>query len=254
MKIAVAGGTGTVGRYVVSVARSGGAEIVSLSRKDGIDLVTGRGLRAALDGVDTVIDVAGVETLSEKAAVEFFRATTTNLLDAERAAGIHHHIALSIVGVDRVAAGYYAGKLAQERLVERGPIPWTILRATQFHEFAAQILARGAFGPLAVVPTMTTQPIAAREVAEVLVAIAHGEPQRHAPDLGGPQVEQLRGLVRAYARATHARRWIVGVALPGKFGGAMRDGTLIPAQDAQHGKQTFTDWLQSADFAATARA
>ena len=136
MNIAVAGGTGKVGQHVVSVARERGHTVTSLSRGEGVDLVTGRGLDSALDGVDTVIDLASIQTLSAKASVDFFTATTGNLLKAGKAAGIPHYVALSIVGADKAAVGYYAGKMAQEGLVGNGDVPWTILRATQFHEFA----------------------------------------------------------------------------------------------------------------------
>ncbi len=162
MKIAVAGGTGAVGRHVVDVARETGHESVVLTRSTGVDLVAGEGLADALPGVDAVIDVASVQTMSDAASRAFFGAVTRNLLAAETAAGVGHHVALSIVGVDDAPYAYYAGKVLQEQLVEAGPVPWTILRATQFHEFAAQLHARMRFGPIVVVPALQSQPVAAR--------------------------------------------------------------------------------------------
>ena len=183
MNIAVAGGTGTVGRHVVRIARARGHRVVSLSRAEGVDLVDGNGLAEALSGVDTVIDVANTQTLNGKKSVVFFTAVTGNLLQQGKAAGVRHHVALSIVGADKAAAGYYAGKLAQEKLVRDSDLPWTILRATQFHEFAEQMLQRSSLGPLVLVPRMATQPVAAREVAEALVDAAEAGPRGRAADL-----------------------------------------------------------------------
>ncbi|MEU3473853.1 NAD(P)H-binding protein [Rhodococcus sp. NPDC006774] len=141
MKLAVAGGTGTVGVHVVEVARQRGHEVVVLSRSAGVDLVSGSGLSDALAGVDAVVDVASTQTISAKESMSFFAAVTRNLLTAEGAAGVGHHVALSIVGIDRAPHSYYAGKVEQERIIRAGTVPWTILRATQFHEFAGQIRA-----------------------------------------------------------------------------------------------------------------
>jgi uncharacterized protein YbjT (DUF2867 family) len=245
MNIAVAGGTGAVGRFVVSIARERGHRVVVLSRADGVDLVTGEGLPDALEGVDAVIDVASIQTLSAKASVQFFSATTRNLLQAEKSAGVRHHVALSIVGTEKAAAGYYAGKLAQEQLVSNGAAPWTILRATQFHEFAQQVLARSSVGPLAFVPRMATQPVAAREVAEALVDAAEAGPQGRITDLGGPRMEQLVDIVRAYAAKSGQRKLVLGFTAPGKLWHAMRSGALLPEPGAAVGRQTFEEWLEA---------
>jgi len=243
MRIAVAGGTGTVGRQVVDVLRERGHEYVILTRSAGVDLVTGVGLAGALAGVDTVIDVASIQTLSDAASREFFGTVTRHLLDAEVDAGVGRHVALSIVGVDDAPHGYYAGKLLQERLVEAGPVPWTILRATQFHEFSSQILERMKVGPLVIVPRMQSQPVAAREVAERLVGLATGAPAGRVADLAGPRVERLADLVRRYARAAGRSGRVVEVPLPGAYGRSMRDGTLLPRPEAELGVQTFEAWL-----------
>jgi uncharacterized protein YbjT (DUF2867 family) len=245
MNIAVAGGTGAVGRFVVSIARERGYRVGVLSRADGVDLVTGEGLPEALEGVDTVIDVASIQTLSAKASVQFFSATTRNLLRAGKAAGGQHHLALSIVGAEKAALGYYAGKLAQEQLVSMGDVPWTILRATQFHEFAQQVLARSSVGPVALVPRMATQPVAAREVAEALVDAAEAGPQGRVTDLGGPRVEQLVDMVRAYAGKSGQRKRVLGFTAPGRLWHAMRSGALLAEPGAAVGRQTFQEWLEA---------
>ncbi|OZC82899.1 3-beta hydroxysteroid dehydrogenase [Rhodococcus sp. 06-418-5] len=242
MKLAVAGGTGTVGVHVVEVARERGHEVVVLSRSAGVDLVSGSGLPDALSGVDAVIDVASTQTISAKESTAFFAAVTRNLLTAEGAAGVRHHVALSIVGIDKAPYAYYAGKVEQERLVRAGAVPWTILRATQFHEFAAQIRSQTSFGPLTVVPRMVSQPIAAREVAERLIDLAERPPAGRVADLGGPREERMAKMVRRYARAIGARGPVLEVPLPGAYGRAMRDGTLVTAQDSDHGLQTFDQW------------
>lgn len=243
MRIAVAGGSGQVGAHVVDVARERGHEAIVLTRGTGVDLVAGTGVAEALTGVDVVIDVASVTTLDADESIAFFSAITSTLLDAETAAGVGHHLALSIVGVDRAPWGYYAGKEAQERLIERGDVPWTILRATQFHEFTEQIYERATIGPLHVAPKMRTQPIAAREVAEHLVSLAEAGPAGRVRDLGGPREERLVDMVRGLARRRGSRAWIPAIPLPGASGRAQRDGSLLPGPDAVHGTQTFAEWL-----------
>lgn len=147
MRIAVAGGTGTVGRHVVAIARERGHHVVSLSRTEGVDLVNGRGLDQALQDVETVIDVSGIQALSAKKAVDFFTNATQNLLAAEKTAGVTHHVALSIAGIDNADSGLYAGKLVQEDEVRHGGIPWTLLRSTQFHEFVPMSIKAASLGP-----------------------------------------------------------------------------------------------------------
>ncbi|WP_236077460.1 SDR family oxidoreductase [Rhodococcus sp. P1Y] len=243
MKIAVAGGTGAVGRHVVDVARESGHDVVVLTRSNGVDLVSGSGLADALTGVDAVIDVASKQTMSAKESTQFFTTVTRNLLAAEKAAGVAHHVALSIVGSDQAPYAYYAGKVAQEKAIGVGDIPWTVLRATQFHEFAGQIYGQVKLGPFVVVPKMRSQPIAAREVAERLVDIAEGTPAGLVPDLGGPCEEQMVDMVRDYAATLPGKHWVLELPVPGAYGQAMRDGTLVPGPGADHGTQTFRDWL-----------
>jgi uncharacterized protein YbjT (DUF2867 family) len=245
MDIAVAGGTGTVGRHVVTIARARGHRVVSLSRASGVDLVSGDGLAQALKGVDAVIDVTNTQTLNGKKSVDFFTAVTGNLLQQEKASGVRHHVALSIVGTDKAAAGYYAGKLAQETAVSHSDIPWTILRATQFHEFAGQMLKRSSMGPLVLIPRMATQPVATREVAEALVDAVETGPQGRAGDLGGPERKQLADLVRAVARKQGRTKRVIEFTAPGPLWRAMRNGDLLPQAGAAVGRQTFGEWLEA---------
>ena len=242
MRIAVAGGTGTVGRHVVDVARERGHEVVVLARSMGIDLVTGAGLDTALQGVDAVIDVTSTSTQSAAESERFFGTVTRNLLAAEQSAGVGHHLALGIVGSLDAPFGYYAGKKVQEELVTSGPVPFTILRATQFHEFAQQLHSGYTFGPVILVPKMVSQPVAAREVAERLVELT-AAPAGRVEDLAGPRVEQMTDMVRAYGTAVGKRGVLVTVPLPGGFGKAMRDGTTLAGPSADLGGQTFDEWI-----------
>ncbi|MDR7183374.1 uncharacterized protein YbjT (DUF2867 family) [Microbacterium trichothecenolyticum] len=243
MRIAVAGGTGVVGSHVVEAVRADGHEAVVLSRGTGVDLTTGAGLDAALDGVDAVIDTANVSTLSADAATRFFQTATGNLAAAAAQARVPHVVLLSIVGIDRMPYDYYAGKLAQERVVEAASVPWTILRATQFHEFAAQLFDRAKVGPLHVAPRARVQPVAAREVGAHLARLATGAPQGRAADLAGPQEERLDDMVKAYARRTGHGGWIPSVSLPGAQMKGMRAGLALPGDGAVLGVQPFAEWL-----------
>ncbi|MGA5303603.1 SDR family oxidoreductase [Nucisporomicrobium flavum] len=242
MKVAVAGGTGLTGRHVVELLVRAGHEPVPLSRAAGVDLLTGSGLDAALAGVEATIDVSNVTTMKREAAVGFFDKAGRTLLEAEARAGVRHHVTLSIVGIDRVKTGYYQGKLRQEAVVREGGVPWSVLRATQFHEFPGQILERLP-GPVALVPAMKVQPVAVREVAEALVELAVGEPKGMAGDLAGPRVESLVDMARRVIRAGLARpRPVVPLWLPGP----MRTGGLLPTGPGPRGVQTFDEWLAEA--------
>lgn len=255
MRIVVAGATGAVGHRVVEAARGRGHETTALSRSNGHDLAAGGpALSAALAGADAVIDVTSVVTQSSRTSEEFFGAVTGHLLRAEEDAGVPHHLALSIVGSDAAPFGYYAGKQVQEQLVSRGRIPWTILRATQFHEFARQLHERFSAGPFTVVPTMTSQPVAAREVAERLVLLAETGPSGRPADLCGPETLRMKDMVRDYAAAIGSRGPIIEVPLPGGFGKAMRDGTILCGPDADRGRQTFSQWIDELAAGAPERA
>lgn len=245
MRIAVAGGTGVVGTHVVAALAAAGHEPVVLARSCGVDVTTGRGLGEALVGAEAVIDVSNVVTMGGRRSVAFFTAATEHLLAAGRAAGVSHHVVLSIVGIDRVGFGYYEGKRRQEELVLSGPLPASVLRATQFHEFAGQVLERSP-GPVALVPRMRTQPVAATEVAAALVALAAGPAVGRAPELAGPGTHDLVDLARRFAEATDQRRPVVPLRLPGATGRALAGGALLPTGPGPRGEQTFAQWLDAA--------
>jgi uncharacterized protein YbjT (DUF2867 family) len=243
MRIAVAGGTGAVGRHVVSAISARGHEPVVLARSTGVDLTDRAAVVAALAGCDAVIDVASVQTLSGAKSTDFFRTTTENLLAAEAANGGAHHVELSIVGAAAVGAGYYAGKKVQEELISASPGAWTILRATQFHEFVPQALSRARFGGLVLAPRGRTRTVAAAEVAAELVDLALDAPRGFAGELAGPEEESLPQLIRRYLKASDGRGRVLEVSLPGAMGRAMRDGGLLPGPTAKLGTQTFEQWL-----------
>jgi uncharacterized protein YbjT (DUF2867 family) len=245
VKIAVAGGTGTVGRHVVDAARERGHEVVVLARSAGVDLTTGEGLAAALAGVDAVIDVANIQTTAGAAAEDFFTTTSRRLLEAEASTGVHHHVLLSIVGIDRVPLAYYGAKLAQERVVEQGPVPWTILRATQFHEFAGQMGGQLRMAGLQLAAHARTRPIAAREVGEHLVELAERPAGGHVRELAGPREEDLADMIRRLARAEGRRGPVLTVRLPLAGMAEMRAGGMLPIGDVELGRQTFAEWLET---------
>lgn len=246
MRIAVAGGTGTVGRFIVAAARERGHEVGVLSRASGVDVVTTEGLGEALQGVECVIDATNKTTLSAKVSRSFFETATRNLLRLGDAAGVGHHVTLSIVGIDGADAAYYAGKLAQERAVAAGPVPYTIARTAQFHEFAGQLLS-GMPGPVALLPKTLMRPVAAREVGAHLVQVAEAGPAGRAKDLVGPRDERLGDLARRQLAHDGIRRAVLEVRLPGRYGAAAASGSLRGTSDVIRGTTTFDEWLGSDD-------
>ncbi len=244
MRVAVAGGTGLIGGMVVDALHARGDTVVVVARAAGVDLLTGAGLDRGLAGVEAVVDVSNVVTTRRSAAIRFFGTATRTLLAGEQRAGVNHHVLLSIVGVDRVPWGYYEGKRHQEQLALEGPVPVTVLRATQFHEFADQMLHGGA--TVVLVPKMLSQPVAAREVASALVSLTHAGPQGLAPELAGPEQLQMPDMVRRLAHACAVRRPVLVVRLPGKAGRLMAGGGLLPDGDGPRGTQTFAQWLDTA--------
>jgi uncharacterized protein YbjT (DUF2867 family) len=241
MRIAVAGGTGVVGRYVVAAAVAAGHDAVVLARSNGVDTRTGQGLAPALEGAEVIVDATNAGSIVEIPATEFFNASVANLQRIGAEQGARHLVVLSIVGIDRVPAGYYAAKLAHERAALGGPLPATILRATQFHEFAAQMIAWNRQGSVADIPNFHIQPVAARTVGEILVEVATGPPRSRMPDLGGPEEGEL---------VTFARRLVdrLGLAVEVRaLEPRVPSGALIPAGDARIEGPTFEQWLGSDD-------
>jgi uncharacterized protein YbjT (DUF2867 family) len=246
-RIAVAGGTGWVGRMVVAAAREAGHETVVLARSAGVDLISGRGVTAALRGADAVVDVTNINSTRRAKATAFFETETRTLL----AAGVPHLVMLSIVGVDRVDIGYYRAKRRQEEVLEAGPVPSTILRATQFFEFAAQMAGR-AVGPLVPAPRMLCQPVAAREVAAELVRLAEGPPRGRAADMAGPERLRMDEMIRQLIRARGGRQIAVPVRFPGRAGREQANGGLLPRGEVLLGKIPYAEWMSSPDGKAAA--
>jgi uncharacterized protein YbjT (DUF2867 family) len=245
MRVAVAGGTGLTGRHVVESLTRAGHEPVVLARSRGVDLVSGAGLAAALAGAEAVVDVSNGTTTRRAVAERFFTAATTHLRDAAAAAGLGHYVLLSIVGVDRVELGYYAGKRRQEQLLAAGSVPWTVLRVTQFHEFAEQVLER-VRGPVAPLPAFRCRPVAVAEVAEALVeAVTAGPVHGYATELAGPEVLWLADMARLVLRRRGQRRRVLSVPLPGRVGRQLRGGGALPAGEFRQGKRNFTDYLDT---------
>jgi uncharacterized protein YbjT (DUF2867 family) len=241
MKIAVAGGTGVAGRWTVEALGAGGHEVIVIARAAGADLVTGAGLDAALAGVDAVIDATNTKSSGKRGSSEFFEATARTLMRTAAVAGVRHIVVLSIIGIDRVPYGYYQGKLRQEMVLRESPVPVSILRAAQFHEFAGQYLATLP-GPVVPVPRWRAQPVAAREVGLALATLATGDPVAMS-ELAGPREEIMADMIREVVRARGDRRLVVSVRLPGATGKAMAAGGGLPSEPGLRGTQTFADWM-----------
>lgn len=241
MRIAVAGGTGVVGRHVVEHAKARGHTVCVLARSKGIDLITGSGLDLTWPdgvGVDAVIDVSGPRGTK---AMAYFDAATRNLQAAAERASVKHYVALSIVGARANPYGYYAAKARQEQLVESGSVPWTILRTTQFFEFSTHNAI--GFGPWALVAKMRSRPVSTDSVAKRLLDIAEGEPVGVAQEFAGPDELWMADLARMAFETHGERRPVIQIPLPGKFGKALRNGGILPAKNATIDSVSYEDWL-----------
>jgi uncharacterized protein YbjT (DUF2867 family) len=247
MRIAVVGGTGTVGRHVVGVARARGHEVIVLSRSTGADLFTGAGVAPALAGCDVVVDALNTPAQTARAASMFFEATTRILHQQGQRAGVRLVVALSIVGLERAQHGlpYYRAKLAHEDAHRRGRLPVTIVRSTQFHDFPGQLLARMSWGPIAAVPRMAVQPVDPVEVAAVVVGAAEADGAPPLLEVGGPQPEDLVDLARQLLASQGRGCHVLGLPLPGAGGRALRTGALLPGPDATLTGPTFRAWLDA---------
>lgn len=248
MKIAVAGGTGLVGRLVVAELLAAAHEPVVLARSRGVDLMAGAGLEENVSGCHAVIDVTNVVTVRKRVSIDFFARASENLLAAARRAGVRHLVVLSIVGCDAVDFGYYYGKRAQEEVVAGGDVPWTILRTTQFFEFPEPLLASRS--PVAVVPRMLSQPVAAAEVAAALVAHAEREAVGCATELAGPERLDVADMARRLVAARGLRKLVLPVSAPGRVGTGMRGGGLLPLGEHVRGRRTFDRYLADVRTAA----
>jgi uncharacterized protein YbjT (DUF2867 family) len=249
-RIAVAGATGRVGRHVVDVLREDGHDAVPISRSNGVDVVTTEGLEAALAGVECIIDAATSPSPDEAEATEFFTTAARNLQEFGTRAGVKRIVVVSIIGIDRVNVGYAAAKIVHERITLVGPIPARILRAAQFHEFVPQLVGWGRRGDVSYLPVMRTQPVAARAVAEALVAMADErsapEPGSPIPEIAGPREERLADLARLYiARSAVPVRIEEAVDPADPSHRAFENGALLPGPDAMLAGPTFAEWLGS---------
>ena len=244
MRVAVAGATGLVGRNVVASLTRQGHDPVALSRSRGVDLVAGTGLGTALAGVDAVIDVVNTDAFDAEAAVRFFAAATGNLLAAAEAAGVGHAVVLSIVNVDLVEDnGHYAGKRRQEQVLRDGDVPWSIVRATQFFDFAEQVVGWTTTDGVAAVPPLLMQPVAVPDVAEALVDTACGPATGGISEVAGPDPHDLVDMARRVlaVRGDGPRlrpSWRGGV-----FGTEMAGEVLLPGPSARLAPTTFDEWL-----------
>lgn len=244
MKIVVIGGTGLIGRKVMQRLTEYGHDAVSASPSSGVNTVTGEGLDEAFAGAEVVVDVSNAPVLDDS-ALEFFTTSATNVLAAEATAGIRHHVALSVVGTDRIAphSGYFAAKLAQEEMIAAGGTPYTIVRATQFFEFVATIADSATEGDTVRLPAATFQPMAAADVAEAVVIAAVNEPRNGIVEAGGPEKVGLDELIRTALAARGDRRTVVTDPDALYWGIPVDDTTLVPAAGAALFDTRFADWL-----------
>ena len=245
MKIVVIGGTGLIGSKLVSRLRKRGHEVIAASPDAGVNTLTGQGLAAVLTGAQVVVDVANSPSLDDKPAMHFFVTSGRNLLMAEKAAGVQHHVALSIVGTQRlVDSGYMRAKAAQEDLVRASSIPYTILQSTQFFEFIERVAKTALVGDVYRVSPALMQPIAADEVVEALADIALSAPLNGTVEVGGPEAIPLDELAREALSARQDARQIVADRHARYFGAELDDRSLIPGPRARLGSLTFGDWLR----------
>ncbi|WP_437758374.1 SDR family oxidoreductase [Sorangium sp. So ce1389] len=244
MKIVVIGGTGLIGTKLVRKLRQKGHEVVAASPGTGVNCITGEGLAEALAGAEVVVDVANSPSFEDKAVLDFFEISGRNLLAAEAAAGVKHHVALSVVGTDRMlGSGYFRAKMAQEALIEASGIPYTILRATQFFEFMGGIARSSAGAEQIRLSPALVQPIASEDVAEALADVTLGAPMNGILEVAGPERRPLAELVREYLSANKDHRdVIIDVEAP-YFGVRLDDQSLTPGDSARVMPTRFDDWL-----------
>lgn len=244
MKIVVIGGSGLIGKKLVKNLREQGHEVVAASPSSGVNAVTGEGLAQALTGAQVVVDVANAPAWEDKAVLEFFESSSRNLLAAEAAAGVSHHVALSVVGTDRMlASGYFRAKMAQENLIKASTIPYTIVRATQFFEFVGGIAQSATEGQAVRLPPALMQPIAADDVAAGLADAAVAQPVNGTVELAGPEPIRQDDLVRQFLSATGDARTVSTDPAALYFGTAVDDRSLTPGANPRLGPTRFADWL-----------
>ena len=251
MKIVVIGGTGLIGTKTVTILRQGGHEVVAASPRSGINTITGKGLKEALAGAQVVIDLANSPSFEDKAVLEFFETSGRNLLAAEAAAGVRHHVALSIVGTDRTPDnGYFRAKVAQEKLIEASGIPYTIIRATQFMEFLGGIAASSADGNTVRLSPGLFQPIAADDVAPIVAEVALAAPRGGIVEIAGPERAPFNETIARYLKAVGDPREVVRDPEARYFGGRVEERSLVPLGEARLGHIGLEEWLRRSKAAA----
>jgi uncharacterized protein YbjT (DUF2867 family) len=250
MKVVVVGGTGLIGSKVATNLRQRDHEVAAASPSKGVNTITGEGLAEVLKGVQVVVDVSNSPSFEDKPAMEFFETSGRNLLSAEKSAGVKHHVALSVVGTDRLTgsgagslSGYFRAKLAQENLIKASGIPFTIIHATQFFEFVKNIAQSGSEGSTIRLSSVLMQPMAADDVAAAVADVALGEPMNGMVEIAGPDQIRQDELVRQYLSATGDRRKVVTDANAGYYGIEVNDQSLIPGANPRLGPTHFAEWL-----------
>jgi uncharacterized protein YbjT (DUF2867 family) len=244
MKIVVIGGSGLIGKKLVNNLRQLAHQVVAASPSSGVNTLTGEGLAEALTGAQVVVDVANAPSWEDKAVLEFFETSGRNLLAAEAVAGVGHHVALSVVGTERLlASGYFRAKMAQETLIKASPIPYTIVRATQFFEFVDGIVQSATEGQTVRLPPALMQPIVSDDVAAVMAEVAVAKPLNATIELAGPELIRLDELVRKYLTANRDARTVTTDAHASYYGIAVNDQSLTPGDHPRLGPTRFEDWL-----------
>jgi uncharacterized protein YbjT (DUF2867 family) len=245
MKIVVIGGTGLIGSKAVPILRQGGHEVVAASPKTGVNSITGEGLTEAMAGAQVVMDLTNSPSFEDRAVLAFFETSGRNLLAAEAAAGVQHHVALSIVGTDRTPDnGYFRAKVAQEQLIETSGIPYTIIRATQFLEFLGGIAASSAEGNVVRLSPGLFQPIAADDVAPIVAEVALAAPRNGIVEIAGPERVPFNDIVARYLKAVGDPREVVRDPEARYFGGRVEEHSLVPLGEARLGRIGLDEWLR----------
>jgi uncharacterized protein YbjT (DUF2867 family) len=243
MKIVIVGGTGLIGSKSVAILRQGGHEVVAASPKNGVNTITGEGLKQAMAETQVVIDVANSPSFEDKAVLEFFETSGRNLLAAEAAAGVQHHVALSIVGIDRSDNGYFRAKIAQEKLIKASGLPYTIIRSTQFMEFLRGIADSSMDGNKVRISPGLFQPIAADDVAANVADVAVAPPRNVIVEIAGPERAPFNEIVARYLQAVGDPREVVRDPEARYFGGRVDEHSLVPLGEARLGRIGFDEWL-----------
>ncbi len=245
MKIVVIGGTGLIGSKTVAILRQGGHEVLAASPDTGVDTITGEGLKEAMAGTQVVIDLANSPSFEDKAVLKFFETSGRNLLAAEAAADVRHHVALSIVGTDRTPDnGYFRAKVAQEKLIEASGMPYTIIRSTQFLEFLGAIADSSSDGKTVRIAPGLFQPIAADDVAAIVADVALGAPRRGIVEIAGPERAPFNEIVARYLKAVGDPRRVVSDPEARYWGGRVEERSLVPLGEARLGRIGLDEWLR----------